>query len=293
MVPPNLLEALVGGLLPPPPAPAAAAAPAAPVAPPVTAPAAPKPVAAPAPSRPVASVARAGPRTGPKSTSGLLAALAALEPLGVGTQDAIAVGMGSFPVGGSARYRDDWLEPRFTPYPHPHMGTDVFAARGTPVRSPADGVLRFTNESTGGKSAYVTTADRTYFYMTHLDGFNQRLRSGQAVKRGEVVGYVGSTGNAAGSSPHLHFQVHPRGGAPVNPKPFLDTWLNEATDSVPVLVAALTPQPAAPVVDAPPAVALPGLGEVVGNGVSSLAAALLLPLTPGPIGGMVSAPPGA
>ena len=231
-------------------------------------------------------------RSGPRTTAALLDALTILGDLGIKSQDAAIVGMGGFPVGGLARYRDDFLEPRYTPRPHPHMGTDVFAARGTPVRAPAAGTLRFTNEATGGKSAYVTTGDKTFFYMTHLDGFNKALRSGQQVARGDVVGYVGSTGNASGSSPHVHFEIHPRGGGAINPKPFLDSWLDEALVGVPQLVAARTPVQAIPMTPLPgtplvaPADPL-GLGGVV----STLAAALLLPLTPSPIGGLMAGQP--
>ena len=133
--------------------------------------------------------------------------------------------MGRFPVGGVAEYSDDWLAARSTPCFHLHTGTDVFAARGTPVRAPADGVLRFNEEPVGGRVAYVTEADGTYYYMAHLDSF-AALTSGTRVGLGQVVGFVGDSGNASGT--HVHLQVHPRGGAPVNPKPFLDRWLDEA-----------------------------------------------------------------
>jgi hypothetical protein len=73
------------------------------------------------------------------------------------------------------------------------------------------------------------TTDGTFFYMTHLDGFNRAVRSGSAVRQGDVIGYVGSTGNAG--VPHLHIQVHPRGGNPVNPRPYLDQWFSEAMDA--------------------------------------------------------------
>lgn len=302
-MPPNLLDQLVGGLLGPAPAPAPAV-PAAPAAPPAPAAAAKAPSnAAPVATRPVVASSRPAvrgaaasiPRTGPRSTVGLLEALRTLQSVGIGAQDAAVVGMGSFPVGGLARYRDDWMEPRYTPRPHPHMGTDVFASRGTPVRAPGDGVVKFTNEATGGKSAYVTTADKTFFYMTHLEGFNKRLRSGQRVGRGDVVGYVGSSGNASGSSPHLHFEVHPRGGGAVNPKPLLDSWMDAAVAGIPALLAAHTPVSAAPLVPMTPLpgspAALSAASPTLGDALSSLAAALLLPLTPAPIGGLMAGAP--
>jgi murein DD-endopeptidase MepM/ murein hydrolase activator NlpD len=175
-------------------------------------------------------------RTGSNNTLALLQALSPLTALGLTLEEAAIVGMGRFPVAGEAYYSDDWLDARFTPTFHHHMGNDIFAARGTPVRSPADGVLQYQSEAVGGLSAYVTEADGTYYYMTHLDGFAPDLRSGARVKIGQVVGFVGSSGNAEGGSPHVHFEIRPRGGAAVNPKPYLDRWLAEAIRNVPSLL---------------------------------------------------------
>ncbi|HEV3400649.1 MAG TPA: M23 family metallopeptidase, partial [Acidimicrobiales bacterium] len=83
-------------------------------------------------------------RTGGRSTRELMAALRQLVDIGLSPQEAAAIGMGKFPVGGEAAYTDDWLFPRFNPSFHLHEGTDIFAARGTPVRAPADGTVRFT-----------------------------------------------------------------------------------------------------------------------------------------------------
>ena len=161
-----------------------------------------------------------------RSSAPLVEALRRAQPPGAQATEAVVKGMGRFPVGGVAEYSDDWLAARSTPCFHLHKGTDVFAARGTPVRAPADGVLRFSEEAVGGRVAYVTEADGTYYYMAHLDSFAS-LTSGTRVGLGQVVGFVGDSGNATGT--HVHLQVHPRGGAPVNPKPLLDRWLDEAT----------------------------------------------------------------
>ena len=237
----GLLEDLLGKLLPttvppttaPPPGAGGGGAPgAAPTGPGGAPPPgeAPKEVVC-ASSRPVA--ARRGPRTRPRSTDALMSAVQSRAPLGYSPEELVVAGMGRFPVGGQARYSDDWLDPRNTPCPHLHMGTDIFAARGTPVRAPADGVVRFTTESVGGLSAYVRGNDGTIYYMTHLDRFPTDIASGARVRQGETVGFVGNTGNAAGGAHHVHFQLHPGGGAPVNPKPVLDKWLDEAIASVP------------------------------------------------------------
>jgi hypothetical protein len=70
--------------------------------------------------------------------------------------------------------------------------------------------------------------------MAHLDGFAERVPSGSAVKQGQVVGYVGATGNATGT--HVHFEVR-TGGGTSNPRPVLDRWLDEALAAAPGLVA--------------------------------------------------------
>ena len=84
----------------------------------------------------------------------------------------------------------------------------------------------------------MTLADGTFYYMAHLDGFAKKLSNGSAVKQGDVVGYTGDSGNAAGGATHVHFEFHPRGGAAVNPKPILDGWVNEAINNASGLLAA-------------------------------------------------------
>lgn len=176
-------------------------------------------------------------RSKANSTTNLLAALQPLEDLGLTTEEAIAQGFGRFPIAGYATFVDDWWFPRFTPSFHLHQGTDIFAAHGTPVRSPVDGVLKQGNGAVGGLAAYVTQPDGTYFYLAHLSGFVPGQVTGQKVKVGEIVGYVGDTGNAVGGAPHVHMQIHPRGGPPVNPKPYLDQFIKDALEAVPSLIA--------------------------------------------------------
>jgi hypothetical protein len=177
-------------------------------------------------------------RTPGRSTAALVDALRPMQELGLTPQETAIAGFGHFPVAGPADYRDDWWEARFGPPFHLHQGTDIFADRGTPVRAPFAGVVRFEDSGLGGKGAYVTLPDGTYYYMAHLDSFSPKFKSGSAVKQGDVVGFVGDSGNAQGGSPHVHFQVHPRGGAPVNPKPILDAWLTEAINNASALLAA-------------------------------------------------------
>ena len=201
-------------------------------------------------------------RTPPRNTRALLAALKGLTDLGVPLDEAMRIGMGRFPVAGSASYSHDWWFPRFGPGWRLHLGTDVFAARGTPLRSPTEGVVRFSNGGLGGIATYVVQRDGTYFYLAHLEGRPPGLVDGQAVRTGDIVGYVGTSGNAEGGTPHLHFEVHPairvvttgkgknratkvvpapvRPGTvlpAVDPKPYLDQFLQEALADVPRLVA--------------------------------------------------------
>jgi hypothetical protein len=89
----------------------------------------------------------------------------------------------------------------------------------------------------GGLAANIYGNDGTMYYMAHLDSFPAGIVSGQRVKQGDVVGFVGSSGNAEGGSPHVHLQIHPGGGAPVNPKPFVDRWISEAIANVPKILS--------------------------------------------------------
>jgi len=178
-------------------------------------------------------------RSGASSTTALVEALKPLQALGMTAEEALALGMGRFPVQGIANWTDDWLDFRAGPPVHQHMGNDLFAAFDTPVRAPADGTVRFANEGLGGLAAYVTTSDGTYYYLAHLKSF--ALASGVTVRQGQVLGYNGDTGNAAGGAPHVHFEIHPGGGAAVNPKPIIDGWVADALARVPALIASLQP----------------------------------------------------
>jgi len=134
-----------------------------------------------------------------------------------------------FPVAGEATYSDDWHAPRFTPQAHDHEGTDVFAAKGTPVVASAGGVVTTQPDSAvGGNTMRLTQADGTYYYYAHLDRFAVGIESGKKVDKGDIIGFVGRTGNAEGGKPHLHFEIHPGGGEAVPPVPYLDRWLSEA-----------------------------------------------------------------
>ncbi len=176
-------------------------------------------------------------RSKANNTQALMASLQPLIDQGQMTAaQAAAYGFGRFPVGGIANFTDDWLNPRFSGAFHLHEGTDVFAATGTPVRSPVDGVLRHAFGGLGGTAAYVRTVEGHELYFAHLASYSE-LQPGATVKVGDVIGYVGDSGNARGGAAHLHFEIHPKGKGPVNPKPYLDQWVAQALASAPQLVA--------------------------------------------------------
>jgi murein DD-endopeptidase MepM/ murein hydrolase activator NlpD len=110
-----------------------------------------------------------------------------------------------------------------------HRAIDIMAPRGTPVLAADDGrVYRISENRLGGLTIYaIDAAGRFMYYYAHLDGYREGLRVGMPLARGDVIGYVGSTGNASASAPHLHFQAmryRPDrywDGEPVNPRPFL------------------------------------------------------------------------
>jgi murein DD-endopeptidase MepM/ murein hydrolase activator NlpD len=184
-------------------------------------------------------------RSRANNTNGLMAALQPLVDSGMSPAQAAVAGFGHFPVAGAANFTDDWLNPRFTPVFHLHEGTDIFAAMGTPVRSPVEGVVRHSSGGAGGTAAYVTTKEGHELYFAHLSAYSD-VQPGGTVKVGDVLGFVGDTGNARGGAPHLHFEIHPRGFGPVNPKPYLDQWVAQALAAAPLVIATLTGSSAAP-----------------------------------------------
>lgn len=102
-----------------------------------------------------------------------------------------------------------------------HHGIDIFAPRGTPVLAAADGFVRsISPNELGGNVVWLTdTRRRQTLYYAHLD--RHHVNAGQEVRIGDTLGYVGNTGNARGTRPHLHFGIYRRGEGPVDPYPFV------------------------------------------------------------------------
>jgi peptidoglycan LD-endopeptidase LytH len=134
-----------------------------------------------------------------------------------------------FPVEGldRAELRDTFSDTRGQG--RSHEALDIMAPRGTPVRAVEDGTIAklFESRGGGGLTIYQFDPSETFcYYYAHLDGYAPGIREGQTVRRGQVIGYVGSTGNASPDAPHLHFtifQLTPERkwwkGEPLNPYP--------------------------------------------------------------------------
>jgi murein DD-endopeptidase MepM/ murein hydrolase activator NlpD len=139
---------------------------------------------------------------------------AAPAPAPVKPSGVIASGDWICPVQGPRSFSNDWGQPRSGG--RRHQGTDILSPRGTPVVASVGGTVRHHNSSLGGLSYYLSGEDGNTYFGTHLSAY---AASGR-VSAGTVVGYVGDSGNARGTN-HLHFEIHPGGGGPVNPYPTL------------------------------------------------------------------------
>ncbi len=99
-----------------------------------------------------------------------------------------------------------------------HKGVDIMNPMRNKVHAIVDGVIsRQSTSSLGGISLYLRGDDGNEYYYAHLDGYASR--TGQRVKAGELIAYNGQTGNARWTAPHVHFELHPGGGAAINPYP--------------------------------------------------------------------------
>jgi murein DD-endopeptidase MepM/ murein hydrolase activator NlpD len=111
-----------------------------------------------------------------------------------------------------------------------HDATDIMAPEGTPVIAAADGTIeKLFNSVRGGLTIYERSADQKWiYYYAHLSAYAPGLREGQQVKRGQLIGRVGHTGDASAAGPHLHFAINQMApgerwwhGTPINPYPLL------------------------------------------------------------------------
>lgn len=102
-----------------------------------------------------------------------------------------------------------------------HKGVDIFARRGTPVVAAMDGTVRSVRDrGLGGKQVWLRDNKRSQsLYYAHLD--SQLVAEGASVKAGDTLGWVGNTGNAKNTAPHLHFSIYKRGSGAIDPYPFI------------------------------------------------------------------------
>ena len=120
------------------------------------------------------------------------------------------------PVLGGASFINTWGAPRSGG--RTHKGVDMFNSRNTPLVAVVDGTVRFSSNRLGGVSTHVYSDDGITYYYAHLESHPTNISSGQRVSAGTIVGYLGSSGNARFTSPHVHFEIRPNGVA-VNPYP--------------------------------------------------------------------------
>jgi murein DD-endopeptidase MepM/ murein hydrolase activator NlpD len=137
----------------------------------------------------------------------------------LGLVAAPAVAITVFPVQGLCSYENTWHAPRGTD--RKHLGVDIIAKEGNLLYAVADGTITklYTvgSDKLAGNGVRLTMADGTYFFYGHMQKIADGMTIGTKVKAGQVVGYLGKTG--ATNTPHLHLEVHPLGGAAIDPTP--------------------------------------------------------------------------
>lgn len=128
------------------------------------------------------------------------------------------------PVKGISRtqLRDTWGAARSQG--RSHEGIDIMAERGTKVYSATEGLVAdLRNNNLGGKVIWILGPSGSWHYYAHLDGHKRGLNVGDYVRKGDLIGYVGNTGNARHTAPHLHYGIYlnGKGRGAVNPYPYL------------------------------------------------------------------------
>jgi murein DD-endopeptidase MepM/ murein hydrolase activator NlpD len=187
----------------------------------------PQPAPSPAPPAPPGPPADAPPREPLPSTTPQVPPTVRTPPPNV--EPKLTAAGYVFPIYGPATTSDSFGAPRTTTW---HHGVDIFAPQGAPVLAVADGTLFNVGwNEVGGNRLWVRDRAGNEFYYAHLSAYSPLAKEGAAVKAGDVIGFVGTTGDAAGTPPHLHFEIHPRellwmgyDGA-IDPYPYLIAWL--------------------------------------------------------------------
>jgi murein DD-endopeptidase MepM/ murein hydrolase activator NlpD len=129
----------------------------------------------------------------------------------------------AFPVAGQHDFVDTFGAPR-SDVPV-HLGNDIFAAFGTPIVAVADGrIYRVGTLKISGNRLWLRDHEGNRYFYAHLSDFAAAAYNGADVHAGEIIGFVGNTGDAEPTPPHLHFEVHLPNGAPLDPYPYLRKW---------------------------------------------------------------------
>ena len=132
-----------------------------------------------------------------------------------------------FPVGGPTRIGGTFGSFRATT--GDHQGNDLFADFGTPVVAAADGTVENVGSlPISGNRLWINADGGDQLFYAHMASFAPAAVNGRHVDKGTILGYVGNTGDAEPTPPHLHFEIHPDGGDAVDPEPFLVAWQKRA-----------------------------------------------------------------
>ena len=171
-----------------------------------------------------------------RTTARSILILAAAVGILAGTAGAATVPRIIFPVVGSVQYIDDFGAPRPG---GPHQGNDIMAAKKSPAVAAEAGRIKYwTTSASAGCMLYLYGQSGTMYEYIHLnndvtmrndnrgkcvEGVSYGVKNGARVAAGQQIGYVGDSGDADGVHPHLHFEVHPKGGKATDPYPYLQS----------------------------------------------------------------------
>jgi hypothetical protein len=192
-----------------------------------------------------------------------------------------------FPVYGSASFTDDFNAARA--HTGWHHGNDIFAPLGSPVLAVADGTLFSVGWNTvGGHRLWLRDRQGNEYYYAHLSAYSPLAFDGAEVRAGDVIGFVGDSGDAAGTPYHLHFEIHPTAllglgyDGVVNPYRYLLAWYGrQDLDGVNEVGSEAVLQPPAVLIQADDIAAVSGLEP------DGLLRAYALPLLIGGAGSLV------
>jgi murein DD-endopeptidase MepM/ murein hydrolase activator NlpD len=153
----------------------------------------------------------------------------AVHPPPAGVQPQLTAEGYVFPVYGAASFSDDFRAGRAdTGW---HHGNDIFAPLGAPILAVTEGTLFLVGWNTiGGNRLWLRDVQGNEFYYAHLSAYSPLAKEGAHVQAGDVIGFVGASGDAVGTPPHLHFEIHPVEllwmgyDGVVNPYPYLLAW---------------------------------------------------------------------